>query len=144
MANKNCRKIRTRREQAEQDSPRGGMLLEQREERGARADCSDKFGEVHQRQIGIGQPANLVEENRSEPLEQFTAARTGRSVRGTARKQIEMARAFVWMREAEFTQVRGRGLGLVRGIPRQLGGVETRANRFFLSARQRLAELIRD
>src|SRR5258705_10111553 len=99
MTNKNCRKIRTRRKQTEQDSPRGRMLLEQGKKRGARTDRSDKLGQIHQREIWIGQPANLIEENRSETLEQFASARTGRSVRRTAREQVEMTRAFVGSRE---------------------------------------------
>ena len=62
-----------RGEQAQQHAARCGMFLKQREKRGARTDRRDERGEVHEREIGIGEAANLVEQS---------AGRGARAARG--------------------------------------------------------------
>ena len=66
MTNEEGRQIAARGEQVEQHAARRWMLLEQREERSARADRRDEVGQISQRQIRIGQTADLVEQNRRE------------------------------------------------------------------------------
>ncbi len=119
MADEDSREIRARREQAQQDAAGRGMLFKQREERGPCADRSDELGEVHQRQVGIGQPAYFVDHHRAESFEQLATPRAGRRMRGSAREQFEMPRAFVRAREVQLAQIAGRGVGIERRIPRE-------------------------
>ncbi len=51
-----------RGKQPQQHASRGRMLFEQREKRGPRTDRGDERAEIHQRQIRIGQAADLVEQ----------------------------------------------------------------------------------
>ena len=133
--------VGARGEQPQQDASRRRMLLEQREERRPRADRRDELRQVHQRQIRIGQPADLVDHHRAEAFEQLATARTGRCMRRSAREQLEMARAFVGAGKVEFAQIAGRGIGIQRRVPRQFRGGGNPARRLFFATGQRLAEL---
>ena len=82
------RQVAARGEQAQQHAARRRMLLEQREERGARADRRDEIGQISQRQIRIGQAADLVEQNRPERFQQLGAARDSPGACGLPRARI--------------------------------------------------------
>jgi len=119
------------------------MLLEQLEKGAARADRRDERGEVHQRQVGIGEFANLVEQQRTEAFEQLAAARRGRRERmfGAARQQYQMSRALLGSREAERLQHRRGLVRIERRPPSVLGGFGSRAAAAMLGGAQHLAEL---
>src|ERR1700747_510772 len=59
MADKQCRKIRARRKQAEQDAASRRMLLEQSKKRSARTNRGDKLGEIHKREVGLGKARDV-------------------------------------------------------------------------------------
>src|SRR5260370_18280379 len=108
MAYEDSREVSARGEQPQQDPSRRGMLLEQREERTARTNRGDKLGQVHQPEVGIGPPADLVDQHRAQAPEQLATARAGRSMRGSAREPPESALAFLGTGDVQLAQIATR------------------------------------
>ena len=144
MADKERGEMATRSEEPEQHAARCRMFFEQCEKRSPRANRRDERGEIHQREVGIGEAADFVDQFGPEAIEQLAAVGARRRLRRALRQQRQMVDALRRATEAKFHKCGDRTVMVASGAPCGLRGSGDLDLVAFATTRQHLAELSRD